>query len=69
MSTSKITVDLRAKTFTIEVPDDKVESILDKIEALFENAPEDRPPLDPHTAPNAEGVKDEASPESDPSIR
>lgn len=39
MSVSKISVDLRQRTFSIEVPDDRVEAILERVEALFKNEP------------------------------
>lgn len=35
MSTSKIVVDLRARTFEIEVPDARVDAVLDRLEAFF----------------------------------
>ncbi|MFC7397715.1 hypothetical protein ACFQU1_10975 [Chelatococcus sp. GCM10030263] len=44
VSTSKIFVDLKQRTFTIEVPDERLEAILDRIESLFKN----------HTIPDAE---------------
>lgn len=39
MSTSKICVDLRQRTFTIEVPDERVEAVLARVEALFKTEP------------------------------
>lgn len=35
MGTSKIAVDLRARTFEIEVPDERVDDILSRLEGLF----------------------------------
>ncbi|WP_447753669.1 hypothetical protein [Sphingopyxis fribergensis] len=35
MATSKIAVDLRARTFEIEVPDGRVDEVLNRLEALF----------------------------------
>lgn len=51
MTVSKITVDLKARTFTIEVPDEKIESILDKVEALFDKAPLDSGSAPVHGSP------------------
>lgn len=39
MSVSKICVDLRQRTFTIEVPDERVEAVLARVEALFKTEP------------------------------
>lgn len=58
MGTSKIAVDLRARTFEIEVPDDRVDDILSRLEGLFKlpnpvDEP-DAPKAFPHT-PAGEG--------------
>ena len=37
MSISKISVDIRQRTFSIEVPDERVDTVLERIEALFKN--------------------------------
>lgn len=36
MTISKVAVDLRARTFSVEVPDDKLDSILDRLEQIFD---------------------------------
>ena len=55
MAMSKITVDLTARTFTIEVPDEKIESILEKVEALFVKSP---PMIAAKVNPDVDGTND-----------
>jgi hypothetical protein len=35
MSTSKVTADLKARTFSIEVPDEKLDAVFDRLQHLF----------------------------------
>jgi len=43
MDSSRITVDLRARTFEIEVPHDKVDAVLDRLEDFFSMALPEEP--------------------------
>lgn len=44
MTTSKVTVDLKARTFSVEVPDEKLDGILDRLTALFAVVPRENEP-------------------------
>jgi hypothetical protein len=65
MAISKITVDLTARTFTIEVPDEKIESILEKVEALFDKTPTPPPQVtSPRDGPSPQEPEGEAPEQS-----
>lgn len=70
VSTSKVVVDLTARTFSVEVPDDKLDAVLDRLEEMFSNGRVPGPTIDragdetqpeaddaPASAPQAKGGK------------
>lgn len=63
MATSKIAVDLRARTFEIEVPDDRVDEVLNRLEALLKlPVPADLPDK---SAPKSEEISSDDAPRED----
>lgn len=41
MTTSKVSVDLKARTFSVEVPDEKLDGILDRLASMFLVGPQE----------------------------
>lgn len=60
MSTSKVVVDLTARTFSVEVPDDKLDAVLDRLEEMFANGNVRGPSVD-RSADESQQDTDEAA--------